>query len=208
MRPSIRAETFNWRLWASILGSRTLEHMSDNSCKTIECCLAPDIFYHLTEKNGILQWNAKLHKGLVRSISHELATGIVPSGAVTAYGYGNQNSETEVLWEKTRQTQFAYRPTRKNALFLFDTREDAQRAQEDWFRDEARSLVRARIVAWSAWHRGDARWLDEPSAETARSYWRGDMTEDPRVEIVVDGQVYFPDWRDDSVFGRPVFLSR
>lgn len=70
----------------------------------------------------------------------------------------------------------------------------------EWFPDESRLLVRVNIQSGAIVFRGDATWLDTVSPQNAqnraRHYWQDDVTSKPRPEIIVYGQLYFPDWTE------------
>jgi hypothetical protein len=103
-----------------------------------------------------------------------------------------------------RVAEYPHVPSRRGTIFLFDDLQFAERARDTWFPGEQRHLLEARIIKGSRVHRADAKWLDstrEHWEENARWYWSGDMTADPRPEVLIDGAVYFPGWRDPP-FGR------
>ena len=90
------------------------------------------------------------------------------------------------------------------ALFLFEQEAAAHRAMAEWFQKENRRIVDVRVVVGSRYHRADAQWLERPKDEwpdAAHRYWAGDMTADPRPEIVLEGHVYLPSWDTFALFG-------
>jgi hypothetical protein len=125
--------------------------------------------------------------------------GIGLEDAATFYGALNQHQDKEAIWEQIRLKDFGSLPTRQHALFLFNDEEQASTACKSWFVGQDRVIVEARIVRGATFHRADAVWL-EGKPETwplnAANYWRGKMTAYPRPEVIVDGAVYFPDWRE------------
>ncbi len=167
-------------------------------------------FWHLTHDGGILSHNVLLYQGYYKSISAENPFAD-PRGFVTIYGAYAQLSEKEKTWERIRKTEFPDRPTRFNALFLFESKELAENAATEWFGDERRLLVRVRLISDSRRFRADATWLDNVSADNAedraRHYWEGEMTNNPRPEIIVCGWVYFPDWEQWAKLLTPEALS-
>ena len=156
-------------------------------------------YWHLTHAKGILSHNVFLGKGHYFSVS-EINRDPILKNAVTGYGHHAQFDNKERAWERIRRSEFPDLPTRVNAIFLFESEKDGERAKSEWFNDDARLLVQVNILPGSRLHRADARWLDLEHAndaqERARSYWGGEMTSDPRVEIVVSGRVYFPGWEN------------
>ena len=166
--------------------------------------LLPDVFYHLTTPGGLLFWNVRIREGLAPSTSL-LSDESQLSGFTTSYNSCNPQPRKEHLWEEVRRVEFAHLPTRRKALFLFDCFDNARRAQQQWFPNESRHLLTARVVRTAVLHKADARWLEIPEHEwglAARRYWSGELTDDPIVEVIIYGSVYFPDWREPP-FGEP-----
>jgi hypothetical protein len=154
-------------------------------------------YWHLTSATGsFLLHNARLGHGVCTSISAVRRAGL--EHAATEYG-ALLNVEKENAWERVRQVVDPNLPTRQHALFLFDDKAAADRALQTWFPNQERHLIEARVVTTARTHRADSHWLDcqQPQwDENAERYWRGEMTADPLTEIVVDGAVYFPGWKD------------
>lgn len=156
--------------------------------------LLPGMFYHLTDSSAPLLWNARLHEGLLPSIS-----AIREGDFVTLYYILNSQPHKERVWEQIRAAEFPDLPTREKALFLFDDLNTANDAMTSWFHDQRRHLVEARIVSPSLVHKADAKWLDTDERKwesAARQYWAGEMTDVPIVEVIVCGHVYFPKWAE------------
>jgi hypothetical protein len=138
-----------------------------------------------------------------------LAEGICPSistinrmpgleKAASPYAIKAMSDAKEQIREATRLEVYAGLPSRKGAVFLFESGEQATSAMRNWFPKETRRLIEARIVEGAAIHVADARLLDCRESEwdaNARKYWRGQMTASPFREVLVDGLVYFPGWR-------------
>ena len=160
--------------------------------------LNPEVYWHLTNPGSILLHNVRLSKGWLPSVSL-IAKGDLKN-AVTPYAMVNANSEKERLWEEVRKKQFTDRPSRIKAFFAFVSKEDAERAMPEWFPGENKVPVECSVVEGSSVHVADARYLDhdEPHwRDAATRYWQGDRTEDPRLEAVIDGLVYFPKWEQE-----------
>lgn len=161
--------------------------------------------WHLTRPQGDLLRNAFLGKGHLHSVSSIVAmTGI--TGFVSEYQILNRQRDKEALWEEIRQRVAPDRPSRQGALFLFESHEAANSAQERWFQNEGRVLLRVHIPPPpdALTHRADAAWLNLPEADWSRaadSYWRGFLTQAPSIELIVHGVVFFPDW-ERPPFGR------
>lgn len=159
----------------------------------------PDTFFHL-EDNGLLVHNAKIGKGWIFSASWMAAMPGLEN-ATTPYAVGNRHKDKEDLWERIRRSEFERCPTRIKALFLFPSREDADRAATLWFGNERqkRTLLEIRVPAASVLHIADARHLDAAKPdweEAARMYWRGEMTDAPHPEAVLFGRAYVTNWKE------------
>jgi hypothetical protein len=172
--------------------------------------LRPEPYWHLCLKQGgnILH-NAHNGEGICASNS---AIRQLPGmeDAVSLYGFGAAATEKEQVWEAARVAVNAQAPTRLHAMFLIDDEAIAFRAMETWFAGQERHLLLARIDRRAKTHRADAKWLDHGRSEweeSASCYWRGEMTADPMPEIIVEGVVYFPGWRN-APFGLFAGLFR
>ncbi len=157
----------------------------------------PETFFHL-ERSELLVNNAKVGKGWIYSASY-MATIPGLENATTPYAFGNHHKDKEEIWESIRATEFADKPTRIKALFVFPSLEDAERAATGWFGGESRTLLEIRIPRTSLLHVADARCLDSQKPgweDAARSYWRGEITSAPHLEGVVFGAAYVQNWMD------------
>jgi hypothetical protein len=160
----------------------------------------PQPFWHVPLRRGsALLHNAHNGEGILYSYSAIRRAGIGLDDLGTFYGLFNKHQDKEAVWERVRVQEFNSRPTRQHALFLFDDESLAKEACTKWFANEDRVVVEARLVIGSNVHRADAKWLDaqqEKWMESAANYWRGDMTSSPYPEIIVEGAVYFPGWKE------------
>jgi hypothetical protein len=164
--------------------------------------LRQERYWHLTPRHGAyLLHNAYVGQGICWSTSavrREPGLG----QAITMYGaFGNVDKES--AWERIRQVVDNNLPPRQHALFLFDDEAMVDHARQTWFPGQDRLLLEARIANGARVYRAESRWLDchQPQwDENAARYWRGEMTANPFPEIVVDGPVYFPGWKQ-SPFG-------
>ncbi len=164
------------------------------------CFIIDKDYWHLTHLKSLLVNNVRVGHGFSWSVSAmNLADNL--GSAVTPYGLNARFSDKEADWERIRKTEFSSLPTRVNALFLFDSKELAQKATADphWFGNENRHLVRAQLVDGCRVFRADTKWLDGATpdnlADRAKKYWSGEMTTDAMPEIIVCGLAFFPDWQ-------------
>ena len=154
--------------------------------------------WHLTQSNDLLSNNTFLSKGISYSISYINQMENL-GNAVSSYGLEAMHHNKEQAWEEVRKKYFTDLPSRINAMFFFESKDDADRALQEWFPDQHRLVVRAQPLVGCRRFRADARWLDNVTPENirirAQEYWEGKITTDPRIEIVIHGQVYFPEWQ-------------
>lgn len=163
---------------------------------------APDIGWHILDPDfgEILLHSVVVGEGWLHSASAMAAT--APPGFVSPYWaktmMGAVDPRKEAVWEAVRKDVSPDLPSRMGALFLFPTKEEAETSLTDWFKDSGRSIfLRVRMPFHSA-HLADGKWLDCIEREwidCATRYWLGEMRVAPRRELVVDGRVYFPDWK-------------
>jgi hypothetical protein len=160
--------------------------------------LRPESYWHLTSAHvGFVLNNAYLGHGICWSIS-AVRRSPEMGGAGTTYG-ALMNVDKENAWERVRETVDKNLPTRQHAFFLFDDKAMAGRSCQTWFPGEDRLLLDARIDVNALIHRGDSRWPNCHQSQwnaNAMRYWLGEMSADSLPEIVVDGAVYFPGWKD------------
>jgi hypothetical protein len=107
----------------------------------------------------------------------------------------------EALWERVRAERFPQKPSRRGAMFLFDRRDLAAGSASKWKPDTDTIVLKVRISRDARVHMGHVGWFDTseaPREADAARYWAGEPCPNrPDVwEHVVDGQVYFPDWRE------------
>ena len=172
------------------------------TCRGQQYSLLPEGYWHLADPSGLVLNNAFVSEGICRSV---FAVNRMPglAKAVSPYGLRSMQDKKEQCWETARQSENDNLPSRIGAVFLLESEELAKKLSALWFGAEQRIQLRARVIAGSRLHTADARWLDcteESWNEHATRYWRGDMSDDPLPEVLVDGIVYFPDWRE-SPFG-------
>ncbi|MDX0802476.1 hypothetical protein GOD37_26365 [Sinorhizobium medicae] len=156
----------------------------------------PGTFFHF-DASGMLANNARVGKGLIYSASW---IAMIPGleTATTLYAFGNREKEKEAVWESIRASEFAEKPSRDKALFLFTSREDADRTGALWFGSERRQLFELLVPTTSLLHIADARHLDATKSrweDAARKYWSGELTEDPHREAVLHGAAFVPNWQ-------------
>jgi len=168
-------------------------------CRGQPVRLLPQQFWHLVHPTaGLVLNNAFLGEGFCSSMSVICRMpGLEKVGS--PYGFKAKVDDKEQTWERVRTSEYPNLPSRCGAFFLFDDRQFAEQLRDRWFPGEDRIIVSVQIVEGSRVHRADAKWLDATPdrwEENARRYWSSEVTTDQRPEVLVDGAVYFPGWRD------------
>lgn len=156
----------------------------------------PDVYWHLADPRSFILHNAFVGKGLVRSAS--LTAEIVP-GVGTQYGELNAEPDKEKTFESIRIKHYPDRPSRRNCLFCFPAREDAERASASWFKNQGRLLLELQIVDGSNFFCADSAQLNAAAEDwenAAHRYWSGDDTDNPHHEVIVHGMVFFAGWQN------------
>jgi hypothetical protein len=168
--------------------------------------LSGHMFFHFTPARGsLLLWNARLGKGTIATIS---TLSQIDSRFITSNDVNSPLREFEGVLEAVRSSEFQNQPSRRGALFAFDTEETCRKYASRWYPDLAVEVVRFTPQAGAIAHKGHLSWLSEPPRESwqdvARAYWSGVPGQPPHDwEYVFNGNLYFPDWAS-SPFGRLV----
>lgn len=143
--------------------------------------------------------NVRCGYGEVHSISATIAANPALTQAQTAYSAGRGDDAKESIFEEVRRARFSTLPPRLKSFFVFDDKALADRANAEWFKNENRAVHECRLVLGSIIHKADAKWLEAPSEhwkESAEKYWSGGLSDSPFPEIIVQGYLYFPDWKE------------
>lgn len=152
-------------------------------------------YWHLTNTGfSMLLHNARVGKGWVLSVDR-MAEGMPE--ATTPYAHLNSQPDKEAVWENVRQQIGPEKlPTRLKCFYAFLSIEDAKMAHAKWGMEE-RTLVEVRPASDARVHVADATLLNalpESWATNAASYWRGECTPEPLMEVLISGALYFPGW--------------
>lgn len=154
-------------------------------------------YWHLTDEGlPILMHNVRLRQG--HMLTMDLINNMLP-GATTPYAALTSEKRKEEVWERVRvEAGYNDLPGRIKTLFAFLSKEDAEIARKNWNLPDRR-LVRLQAQENSKVFMGDSRLLDcrEKDWEAhALQYWSGVRTVNPIIEVIISGEVFFPDWRD------------
>ena len=180
-------------------------------CRGETYALLPGRCWHLTHSNSNLLHNARLGGGKVQSVSVWNRSPEMEGGVCSPYSLKAMSDPKEQIWERVRLGMKRGLPSRQGAIYLFDNEKYAHEAMHSWFPGQTRTLVEARIALGSRVHAADARLLECVESDweaCAERYWQGEMKAAPIREILVDGTVYFPGWREEP-FGlmKPMQLT-
>jgi len=154
------------------------------------------LFHAIDPRDGIFCHNIKLSAGRLTAVS--FVRSVVPewSGMRSPYEAFTNEVEKEEYFEAVRVKEFSTAPPRKGALFLFASREDAIWANTNWWQGQ-RAILPAHVIQSSRLGAFDAKLLDAPREhweKAARSYWAGEHTDQPRIEVLIDGIVQLEKW--------------
>lgn len=135
--------------------------------------------------------NLKFCKGILQSPSmmRELDPNL--SGVVSRYEAVHTDREKEAVFEEVRKAHYPHIPSRMGALYLFPDLDTAIKANQRWWGGKC-SLYGAIIQKGSSSFTADSKWLDCTAAEfeeSAHSYFSGERTNDPCLEVIVMGTI-------------------
>lgn len=149
--------------------------------------------------------NTRLREGILPT--GNILNGFLPSGTIISpYTFFNSQPRKEEAWESIRVNDFPDLPSRRDAIFLFENETDLENANQKWWPGEPRRSLQAVIIDGSLLHKADTSLLDclEDAWESnARTYWSGDQTENPLFEVIVQGAIYFPEWKSFPMLLTP-----
>ncbi len=155
-------------------------------------------YWHLVSKDSeTFCNNVWVADGILGSVSAWIEAEPQIENAQTHYSFHRGSDPKEQVFERIRQEKFPHLPSRLKTFYLFESKASAEAMRNLWFPGESRQLVEARIWTRAKIHHADSRWLDGNESDwvsRAERYWLGDMTTDPRIEVIVHGAVYFPNW--------------
>lgn len=162
--------------------------------------------YHAFDPNDwTFRHNVKVGHGRVVAASFARAIGELPLGAMSPYEAFMTERAKEEVFERIRAEDFPKCPTRLGSIFLFPDRETADVANEQWWANQ-RVLLPAHIITARRVGVFDSRKLDarqDAWIDAAREYWGEFYTQNPRLEIVVEGAIQLLGWEPYGHIGPP-----
>jgi len=127
------------------------------------------------------------------------------TGAMSLYEAFTRERPKEDFFEQVRAREFPEQPSRLGSIYLFTTREIADACNAEWW-SGARTIHEARIVSAFSVGIFDSRQLDadpEQWEAAARRYWAGELTPNPRPEVVLNGTIHIVEWERHARLGLP-----
>lgn len=155
----------------------------------------PGTYWHFADPNSDIFHNAFLGKGYTASIS-AYAHGEFEQ-VVTRYASFNAEQNKERLFEEIRAVNYPDCPTRLKAFYCFAFKDDADRTKDNWYGAQPKELVEVQILNTASVHVADSKLLDchpDQWINNAHRYWQREFTNDPLLEIVIQGGIFFPKW--------------
>ena len=176
--------------------------MKLNLAKLIHMEIDDTPYWHLVPTKGLFKEifynNVSVGKGVLFSISAGIEAEPNIKNAHTPYSLNRINDHKERVFEEVRANKYPDRPSRMKAIYLFSSIEMAERAQSQWFNNDPKQILEVRIIKGSIVHYADANWLNckqEGYHTFAERYWSGEMGDNPFLEVILHGAVYFPGWK-------------
>jgi hypothetical protein len=168
--------------------------------------LAARPVYHAFDPNDwMFRHNIKISHGHMTSVSLARANDPSLTWMRAPYELYGGNQEKEAVFETVRVAEFDCCPPRLGSLYLFPTKEDADRANVKWWNNQ-RILLLAQVVHANRMGRFDSKQLDALQSDweaAARRYWSGMETSEPLREVLVDGAIQLQGWEQYGHIGPP-----
>ncbi len=196
---------FIWKIAAVGIRSRWGQKAQELApgCLEANVTNGQTVFHAINVNDPIVCHNLKAFKGRFPAMSALRRANPALALAMSPYEASTRERPKEECFEQVRARQFPRCPSRLGCFFLFPTRESAERCSPEWF-NGARVILEAQIVSGANVGIFDARHLDAPPDRwevAARRYWAGELTADPRPEVLVDGEVQLVGWEPHARLG-------
>jgi len=156
-------------------------------------------YWHIVPTQGtnamLFYNNVRVGRGALLSVSAGIEAEPHLENAHTPYSLSRMNDEKESLFEDIRGNKYPMCPPRLKTIYLFDDYVLVEKALNEWFQGEARTVHECRILSSSIIHKADTVWLNcykNNWEECANKYWSSTMSDSPFPEVRVHGAVYFP----------------
>lgn len=164
------------------------------------------MFHAIDPADNMFCHNILLSKGRIVAVSYARRNDPNLAGMVTPYEAFTSEREKEEVFERIRSAEFSNCPPRLGSIFLFRTKEAADRANERWW-DNKRVMLPATIMHASRTGEFDGAHLNAVKPEwesAAKRYWSGAQSNEPWPEVLVEGVVQVQGWEPyGRLFGKP-----
>lgn len=154
---------------------------------------------------GVVLHNASVGEGYVNGLDILLAD-LKPRSLKRGVGLDAEN-----LLEEVRREEFPNRPSRLRSYFLNQNKQLAEQRQQNLKRQPSRVVRCSLIKQFCKVHFADMGIYEKLDGgalkpEVARQYWMEFVPKTPdeelRLEILVEGDLYFPDWQSFDVIDQ------
>ena len=123
--------------------------------------MVSDRYYHaINPDDALFANNIKVNSGIITSASLLRSHDPNLTNMLSPYEAFTREAEKEETFERIRSTEFPLCPPRMGAIFLFERRQAADKANQAWWQ-EIRVILEAEVVAANRIGRFDASQLDE-----------------------------------------------
>ena len=153
--------------------------------------------YHAIDPNdGLFCHNISINNGRITAVA--FARFIRPEwdGMRSPYEVFTHEKEKEDIFEKIRKSEFENCPPRLGSIYTFPDNETAVCANKRWWNGR-RVILEASVVHANRIGQFDSRYLDatrENWEASARAYWSGKFSEQPFLEVLIEGVIQLSGW--------------
>lgn len=154
------------------------------------------LFHAIDPADNLFCHNIEINKGRLTAVS--LARQVHPEWDAmrSPYEAFTMERDKEAAFERVRAAHYSNCPPRMGAIFLFPTHEAAERANRAWW-GSRRVILPAHVIMAYRIGQFDSKQLNALPNDweaAARRYWSGATTEDPWVEVLLDGIAQLEGW--------------
>lgn len=166
-----------------------------------------DQLYHAFDPSDwMFRHNIQVGRGRIVANSFARRTDpTFPAGVMSPYEAFTTERAKEDSFEKIRDKEFPGCPPRLGSIFLFPDRKTADVANQQWWGDQ-RIILPACILMTQRVGVFDSKKLDAREDDwdnSAREYWSGIRTQDPQLEVIVEGVIQLSGWEPYGHIGPP-----
>jgi hypothetical protein len=159
-------------------------------------------YWHLVPtrgSNAMMFYNSVgVGKGALLSVSAAISAEPHIENAHTPYSFSRLSDGKEEVFERIRKSEFQTHPSRMKSIYLFDDYSLVEKALAEWFQNDPKIVHECRVLVGSTNHTADTARLNCLPIDweaCAKRYWGGLMCDHPFPETIVDGAIYFPEYK-------------